>query len=88
MFQRQVAEQTLRGNGLGDSHTQSGPKHVAQKIDCTVLFARTNNTGTFISCATPKTCSPGVHFRVRTAPIHTQGGEGAWGWGDVFWRYS
>lgn len=86
MFQRQVAEQTLRGNGLGDSHTQRGPKHVAHKIDCTVLFARTNNTGTFIG-ATPKSCSPGVHFRVRTAPIHTQGGEGALG-GVVFWRYS
>lgn len=36
-----------------------------------------------MSCATPKTCSPGVRFRVRnTAPIHTGQGVSAgcvWG---------
>lgn len=74
MFQRQVASQTLRGeHALGWHYTARSPKHHT-KIDCTVSFSRINNGGTFISCATPKTCCQGVHLKMRnTVPLHTRG---------------
>lgn len=46
--------------------------------DRTVVFVGTNNDGTFLSCATPKTRCQGVRSKVRnTAPIHTQRRSGS-----------
>lgn len=52
------------GTAPQDSSTQQGPRDSAH-TDCTILSARTNNAGAFLSCATPGPRCQGVRVKVR-----------------------
>ena len=49
MFQRQVAKPTWRGKRAFGEQDTARTQGQRTKIDCTIVFMRTNNVGTFIS---------------------------------------